>query len=44
MYKYVRVCSGFDSYDAAPIKGVAIGNSSEKLDVNINIRSMSSQQ
>ena len=42
--KYVRVCSGFDSYDAAPIKGVAIGNSSEKLDVNINIRSMSSQQ
>ncbi|MDC3386313.1 transglutaminase family protein [Gammaproteobacteria bacterium] len=42
--KYIRVCSGFDSYDAAPIKGVAVGDSNEKLDVKVNVKQMSSQQ
>ena len=33
--RYLRICSGFDSISAAPIKGVAIGSSDEELDVNI---------
>ena len=35
--KYVRICSGFDSLSAAPIRGVAIGSSEEKLNIKVSV-------
>ena len=39
---YIRLCSGFDALDAAPIRGVAQGEGAEELQVNVAV--MSAQQ
>ena len=41
--KYVRICSGFDSLSAAPIRGVAIGSSEEKLNIKADFISKSAK-
>ncbi|MDA9754202.1 transglutaminase family protein [bacterium] len=41
--RYLRLCSGPDSISAAPIKGVAIGSSDEKLDVKVSVQQIPQQ-
>ena len=41
--RYLRICSGFDSISAAPIKGVAIGSSDEELDVKVSVQQIPQQ-
>jgi transglutaminase-like putative cysteine protease len=36
--RYIRLASGFDAQDAAPIRGVAQGRGAETLDVSVAIR------
>lgn len=36
--KYIRLGSGFDAVDAAPIRGIARGNGQEILDVEVAVR------
>ncbi|QDY69267.1 transglutaminase family protein [Qingshengfaniella alkalisoli] len=38
--RYVRICSGYDAYDAAPIRGVALGNGGEHLDVRVAVQAV----
>lgn len=38
--RYIRTGSGFDSRDAAPIRGIAQGIGSENLDVTVSIQSV----
>jgi transglutaminase-like putative cysteine protease len=35
--RYVRLCSGFDAQDAAPIRGIAFGADSEHLTVDVAV-------
>lgn len=35
--RYVRLASGLDSRDAAPIRGVAMGSGAERLDVLLRV-------
>ena len=35
--RYVRLCSGYDAQDAAPIRGVAMGEETETLDVDVAV-------
>lgn len=35
--RYVRLGSGFDAVDAAPIRGLALGESAERLDVDVSV-------
>lgn len=35
--RYIRLGSGFDARDAAPIRGIARGNGAERLDVTVSI-------
>lgn len=35
--RYVRLCSGLDAHDAAPIRGVAVGAGEETMDVSVQI-------
>lgn len=38
--RYVRLGSGLDAADAAPIRGVAMGSSAERLDVAVHVREL----
>ncbi|MBM3605668.1 MAG: transglutaminase family protein [Alphaproteobacteria bacterium] len=38
--RYVRLGSGLDAADAAPIRGVAMGSGSEELDVSVRVEEM----
>jgi len=35
--RYIRLCSGLDARDAAPIRGIARGNGTEHLDVTVAV-------
>lgn len=35
--RYVRLCSGFDAFDAAPIRGIAAGQGGETLQVTVAV-------
>jgi len=37
---YIRLCSGFDAQDAAPIRGVALGEGAESLKVSVAVMAM----
>jgi len=36
--RYIRLCSGFDAFDAAPIRGLASGTGDERLTVAVAVR------
>lgn len=38
--RYIRLCSGLDAYDAAPIRGIANGVGEETLDVSVAVQSV----
>ena len=38
--RYVRLGSGLDAADAAPIRGVALGTGSEDMDVSVRVEEM----
>jgi transglutaminase-like putative cysteine protease len=38
--RYIRLGSGFDAQDAAPIRGIARGNGEESLDVTVAVQSL----
>lgn len=38
--RYIRLCSGFDAADAAPIRGLAVGTGSEELDVAVAVQAV----
>ncbi len=42
--KYVRLASGIDSVNAAPIRGMALGGGTEHLDVNVKVLQAGQQQ
>ena len=35
--RYIRLCSGFDAFDAAPIRGLASGTGAERLNVEVAV-------
>ncbi len=35
--RYIRLCSGFDAFDAAPIRGLASGSGDERLTVTVAV-------
>jgi transglutaminase-like putative cysteine protease len=35
--RYIRLCSGFDAFDAAPIRGLASGSGGERLSVEVAV-------
>lgn len=38
--RYIRLASGHDARDAAPIRGIALGNAAEALDVTVAVQSV----
>lgn len=38
--RYIRLCSGFDAFDAAPIRGLAMGRSEEALEVAVAVEAV----
>ena len=38
--RYVRLCSGFDAIDAAPIRGLAMGRGDEDLEVAVAVEAV----
>jgi len=38
--RYVRLCSGFDAFDAAPIRGLAMGRGDEDLEVAVAVEAV----
>ncbi|WP_112322295.1 transglutaminase family protein [Oceanibium sediminis] len=35
--RYIRVCSGMDAQDAAPIRGISLGSGDESLDISVSV-------
>lgn len=35
--RYIRVCSGMDAQDAAPIRGISLGTGNESLDITVSV-------
>ena len=42
--RYIRLCSGYDSLDAAPIRGIMNAGVEEHLDVSVSVMSQRQQQ
>lgn len=38
--RYIRIGSGLDAHEAAPIKGIAQGDGSERLDVTVALEAV----
>lgn len=38
--RYIRLCSGYDAFDAAPIRGLVPGQGSEDLDVHVAVEAV----
>ncbi|MCE0507188.1 MULTISPECIES: transglutaminase family protein [unclassified Roseivivax] len=42
--RYIRLGSGYDSQDAAPIRGVVSGGAGERLDVSVKVRDIAASE